>query len=311
MSGELLLVTGGAGFIGSHLVEALLRDRPEALVVSVDSYATGSTENHTDDPRARYLTGETGELGRLWAENGLLSPGTVFHLGEYSRVDSSFDDLDLVWRSNLHGTKEVVDFCRRHGARLVYAGSSTRFGQPPHDEHSSPYAWMKAKNVEYIRNTARWYELDYVITYFYNVYGPRQIRQGPYATVIGVFEEQRRRGVDLTVVEPGSQLRDFTHVDDIVSGLLVCAARGAGDGYLLGRGEEHRIIDVARMFGGPVCMIPARRGDRVRSASDFSKARALGWTPTIRLRDYISRLDHPDPRPGPGTATELDRGACE
>ncbi|WP_329571929.1 NAD-dependent epimerase/dehydratase family protein [Kitasatospora sp. NBC_01266] len=311
MSGELVLVTGGAGFIGSHLVEALLRDRPRALVVSVDSYLTGRKENHIDDPRVCYLTGETLELGRLWSENSLPSPRTVFHLGEYSRVESSFNELDRVWQSNLHGTKEVVAFCRRHGARLVYAGSSTRFGQPPHDEHSSPYSWMKAKNVEYIRNTAHWYGLDYVITYFYNVYGPRQIRQGPYATVIGVFEEQRRRGTALTVVEPGSQLRDFTHVDDIVSGLLVCAAHGAGDGYLLGRGEEHRIVDVARMFGGPVHMVPARRGDRFRSASDFSKVRDLGWVPKIRLQDYIAGLDHSDPRPGPSAGTELDEGARE
>ncbi|MFD6530903.1 NAD-dependent epimerase/dehydratase family protein [Streptomyces sp. NPDC060184] len=293
MTGEVVLVTGGAGFIGSHVVEGLLRLHREALVVSVDSYFTGRKENHVADPRVRYIEGETANLDRVWNEASLPSPSTVFHLGEYARVERSFQELDRVWHSNLLGTKSVVDFCLNRRARLVYAGSSTRFAEPPHGEHASPYAWVKAKNAEYIRNVGNWYGLDYAITYFHNVYGPRQISQGPYATLIGIFEEQRRQGSPLTIVEPGTQTRDFTHVDDIVSGLLICAERGSGDGYQLGCGVEHRIIDVARMFGGAMRMIPARRGNRVRGVADHSSARALGWIPRIHLRDYIAGLDTP------------------
>ncbi|MGW4420939.1 NAD-dependent epimerase/dehydratase family protein [Streptosporangium sp. NPDC004631] len=290
MSDELILVTGGAGFIGSHLIPGLLRTYPESSIVSVDSYFTGSKENHADDPRVQYVEGETAEISRLWADRSLPSPSSVYHLGEYSRVLRSFSELDQVWRSNLLGTKAVVDLCLAHRARLVYAGSSSKFGDQGVEEHLSPYAWMKAKNVEYIRNVGAWYGLKYVITYFHNVYGPRQISVGPYATLIGIFEEQMRAGRPLTVAEPGTQTRDFTHVDDIVSGVLVCAAHGDGDGYLLGSGQEYRIIDVAQMFRGAVQMVPARRGDRARGLADISKAEALGWRPEVCLADYITAL---------------------
>ncbi|MEW2085650.1 NAD-dependent epimerase/dehydratase family protein [Streptomyces sp. NPDC005283] len=293
MSSEFFLVTGGAGFIGSHLIAGLLGAYPAARVVSLDSYFTGSKQNHLPDPRVEYIEGETTAAGRIWADHGLPAPGVVFHLGEYPRVSQSFHELDLVWQSNLCGTKAVVDLCLQYGARLVYAGSSSKFGSRGDEENLSPYAWTKAKNVEYIRNVGDWYGLDHVITYFYNVYGPRQISQGPYATLIGIFEEQVRAGLPLTVAEPGTQTRDFTHVEDIVAGIVLCAAGGSGDGHLLGTGREHRIIDVARMFGGPVQMVPSRRGDRPRGLASMSKAQALGWRPKIRLEDYIANLAGP------------------
>ncbi|MFI1962673.1 NAD-dependent epimerase/dehydratase family protein [Streptomyces pathocidini] len=286
----VILVTGGAGFIGANLIPGLLSAHPEDRIVSVDSYATGSPANHVMDERVTYLSGSTSDIVELWGRHEVVSPHTVYHLGEYSRIAQSFDEPDRVWESNLLGTKEIVRFCLEHGARLVYAGSSSKFGNSGQDENLSPYAWTKAKNVEYIRNMGSWYGLDFVITYFYNVYGPRQISTGRYATVIGIFEEQLRAGRPLTVVEPGTQTRDFTHVDDIVDGILVCAAKGEGDGYLLGSGVEHRLVDVARMFGGVVEMIPRRRGERLRSRADSLKARELGWIPKRELVSYIAEL---------------------
>jgi UDP-glucose 4-epimerase len=296
VTGPLYLVTGGAGFVGSRLVRRLLRDHPDARVVSLDNYFTGTAANHVDDERASYLRGSTVDVAKIWANGGLPAPSIVFHLGEYSRIVQSFDDIDTTWEYNVHGTKEVVRFAKATAARLVYAGSSSKFGNDGDDENLSPYAWTKAKNVEYIVNFDSWYGLDYVITYFYNVYGPGQIRDGRYATVIGIFEDQYERGVPLTVRSPGTQTRDFTHIDDIVNGIVLCAEHGSGDGYLLGTGVERRLVDVAQMFGVPYELIPAEQGERERGRADMTKARSLGWEPTMSLDAYVADFVAKTPR---------------
>lgn len=284
-----VLVTGGAGFVGGHLVRGLLRHYPGVRIVSVDNYFTGTEANHVDDDRVTYLHDSTVNIAKVWANHGFGAIDAVFHLGEYSRIPQSFDEPDRVWEYNLHGTKEVVSLALEHGAKLVYAGSSSKFGNDGADEHLNPYAWTKAKNVEFIRNYGSWYGLDHVITYFYNVYGPGQITSGPYATVIGIFETEYAAGEPLTVVAPGTQTRDFTHVDDIVSGILTCFEKGTGDGYLLGYGQERSIIEVAEMFGAEYRVVPStRRGERERGQADTTRARELGWTPTVELRDYIA-----------------------
>ena len=285
---ETILVTGGAGFVGTKLIGALLKRHPKAQIVSVDNYLSGRRENHVDDPRATYVDASTVDIDQVWTTGGYSSPKVVYHMGEYSRIVQSFDEFDLTWEYNLRGTKEVITFCAMHDARLVYAGSSSKFGNDGRDEHLNPYAWTKAKNVELIRNYHEWYGLDYVITYFYNVYGPGQIQDGRYATVIGLFERQYERGEPLTVVSPGTQTRDFTHIDDIVSGIVLAAERGSGDGYLLGTGREWPIIEVARMFGGEIEMVPALRGERERGRADTTKAREIGWAPQRDLPTYIA-----------------------
>jgi UDP-glucose 4-epimerase len=284
-----VLVTGGAGFVGSRLIRGLLTEFGDIHIVSVDNYFTGTLANHVDDERVEYLHDSTVNVRKLWADRGG-DLDAVFHLGEYSRIPQSFDEPDRVWEYNMYGTKEVVALAQEHGAKLVYAGSSSKFGNGGQDENLNPYAWIKAKNVEYIRNVSDWYGLDYVVTYFYNVYGPGQITDGPYATVIGIFERQYAKGEPLTVVEPGTQTRDFTHVDDIVSGIITCYRHGSGDGYLLGYGKERSLLSVAQMFGAPYVLIPARRGERTQGQADTSKARALGWQPTVDLPDYIARI---------------------
>ncbi|GAA2884369.1 NDP-sugar dehydratase or epimerase [Actinoplanes cyaneus] len=293
---QTLLVTGGAGFVGTALIKSLLTEFPDATVVSLDNYFTGSGENHVHDPRVTYIEGSTTEIAKIWAGRGLPAPSLVFHLGEYSRIVQSFEDHDLTWDFNLLGTKEVVKFTASAGAKLIYAGSSSKFGNDGDDENLNPYAWTKAKNIEYIKNYSNWFGLDYAIAYFYNVYGPGQIASGKYATVIGIFERQYLAGEPLTVVAPGTQTRDFTHIDDIVRGLILVARSGDGDGYLLGTGREWPLAEVAGLFGTEFTLIPALPGERVRGKADLTKAAGLGWQPRKQLNEYIAEFVATNPR---------------
>jgi UDP-glucose 4-epimerase len=291
-----LLVTGGAGFVGGALVRSLLTEYPDAAIVSLDNYFTGSPENHVNDPRVTYVDGSTVDIAKIWAGRGLPAPEIVFHLGEYSRIVQSFEDHDLTWDFNLLGTKEVVKFTAGHGAKLIYAGSSSKFGNDGEDENLNPYAWTKAKNIEYIKNYSNWFGLDYAITYFYNVYGPGQITNGKYATVIGIFERQYLAGEPLTVVSPGTQTRDFTHIDDIVRGIVLVARGGSGDGYLLGAGNEWPLAEVAKMFGTEFVLVPSLRGERTRGQADITRAAGLGWSPERKLDEYVAEFVAANPR---------------
>jgi UDP-glucose 4-epimerase len=285
------LVTGGAGFIGANLIEALAAKYPDLQIVSVDNYSTGTKENEIAAKNVQYIEGDTREIAEIWEKNGLAEPSVIFHLGEYSRIVQSFEDRDKLWDFNVMGTMKVLEFAQKCGAKFIYAGSSSKFGNEGEDENLSPYAWVKAKNAELIKNWKEWYGgPEYVITYFYNVYGPRQIGEGKYATIIGIFEHQYKNGEALTVVEPGTQTRDFTYVGDIVGGIMICADKGDGDGYQLGAGSEKTILEVAEMFGGKITMIPARKGERVSGRADSTRARELGWKPEVRIEDYIAEI---------------------
>lgn len=285
-SGGLTLVTGGAGFIGGRLMPMAMKAWPNMRFVSLDNYFTGMEEKHVADPRVVYTKGATMD-GLDWLP---VAPKYVFHLGEFSRIVRSFQDIEFCAAFNQTGTFQVVDYCRRNGSKLIYAGSSSKFGNQGADENLSPYAWMKAKNVELIKNMKDWFGLDFAITYFYNVYGPGQILNGSYAAVIGIFEQCVREGRPIPVVKPGHQKRDFTHVDDIVRGLVLAAEKGDGDGFLLGSGENWEILEVVKMFDHPHEFIPERTGERFTSLAYESRAQSdLGWKPEIRLPDYVSQ----------------------
>lgn len=280
-SKKLVLVTGGAGFIGSHLCARLAGDGHR--VISLDNYFTGSRENHV--PGVDYREGHTKDIEKHISE----TPDLIFHLGEYSRVEKSLEEPALVWDLNKDGTFGMLEFWRKKGGKLMYAGSSTKFGDGDLGRMQSPYAWTKASNTELVQNYSAWYDLNYAITYFYNVYGPGE-RSGAYGTVIEIFRQKHQIGEPLMVTAPGTQKRNFTHIDDIVDGLLLVAENGTGDDFGIGDEKAYQVLEVARMFGGEISMKPISPGNRMSSDIDTSKVRALGWSPQRHLADYIAEV---------------------
>jgi len=283
---KIILVTGGAGFVGSHLCERLAEDSNNR-VISLDNYFTGSKDNHIEG--VEYIEGETKDV----EEHIKVIPDIIYHMGEYSRVLTSFDDVALVWRLNIQGTFNVLEFCRKNNTRLIYAGSSTKFGEFDDSEdgkNQTPYAYFKSTNTDLVNNYGFWYGLDYAITYFYNVYGGREICTGKYATLIGIFTEKYKNKEGLTVVSPGTQKRAFTHVDDIVDGLLLVGEKGKGDGHCIGTEKEYSILEIAKMFGGEIEMTPSQRGDRKFSKINPTKMTELGWSAKKDVADYIKDI---------------------
>jgi UDP-glucose 4-epimerase len=292
MNKKKALITGGAGFVGSHLCERLLQNNYE--VVSLDNYFTGSDNNHING--VKYIKGSTKDIDKLID----FEPDFLYHLGEYSRVEQSFEDIEIVYEYNKIGTFKVLEFVRKTGAKLIYAGSSTKFGDGGLGRSQSPYAWTKASNTELVINYGNWFNIPYAITYFYNVYGPREIKSGKYATLIALFNEKMKKGEPLTIVSPGTQKRNFTYIDDIINALVKVGEEGYGDEFGIGSDEAFSIIEVAEMFlgmdieravkKGKVIMLPPRAGNRMRAEVMSEKTKALGWEPKYKLKDWIKRL---------------------
>lgn len=278
-----ILVTGGAGFIGSNLCEYLVKNTPYK-VFSLDNYFTGSKNNHIQG--VTYIEGSTSEIENLID----FSPEIVYHLGEYSRVEQSFDDIEKVWEFNKKGTFSVLEFCRKKGSKIVYAGSSTKFGDGGIGRNQSPYAWSKASNTELVINYGNWYNVPYAIVYFYNVYGQREISSGKYATLIAIFSEKMQKNEPLPVVSPGTQKRNFTHIDDIVSGLFLVGENGYGDEFGIGNKDAYSVLEIAKLFSDSVIMLPPRRGNRMTSDVVTEKTEALGWKPQKSIIQYIQNL---------------------
>lgn len=283
MNKKKILVTGGAGFVGSNLCERLAQDENNE-VYSLDNYFTGSIDNHV--PNVTYIEGITADIDNLIDFN----PHTIYHLGEYSRVEQSFDDIEKVWRYNKDGIFAVLQFCRKTGAKIVYAGSSTKFGDGGLGRSQSPYAWTKASNTELVENYGTWFNVPYAIVYFYNVYGKREISSGKYATLIALFKERAKKGEPLTVVSPGTQKRNFTHIDDIINGLVLVGENGFGDEFGIGSSEAYTILEIAQMFGGGIEMLPERQGNRMTADVVTIKTEALGWKVTKTIKDYIKEF---------------------
>jgi len=285
-----ILVTGGAGHIGSHIIELLVKD-PKNSVISLDNYFTGSTKNHIDG--AEYRKGHTKDIKKLIPE----SPDVVFHLGEYARISPSFEDVEKVFDMNMVGTFEVVEFCRqRKVGKLVYAASSTKFAIEGDGRHQNPYSFTKATNVDLINDYGRWYNLPYAICYFYNAFGPRENGVGKYATLIAKFEQQYLKKEPFTVVNPGTQKRNFTYVEDLARGMILAGEKGHGDGYALNNTKEFSIMEIAKAFGGPIDSIDGYPG-RMESGDAPTKAREeLGWDTTVDILDYIKEFVRTHPR---------------
>lgn len=275
---KLVVVTGGAGFVGSNLIKRLLAEGYRVL--SLDNYFAGSREAHVAG--AEYREGHTRDIESLVPE----TPDLIYHLGEYSRVEQSVLEPDIVHDLNTIGTAAVIEYWRKRKCKLVYAGSSTKFGDGGTARHTSPYATTKAANTELVKEVGEREKLPYAITYFYNVFGPGE-RTGVYGTVIESFRRMYLRGAPLTVVAPGTQERNFTHVDDIVDGLVLVGERGEGDEFGLGNENAYSMRHIAELFGGDMLMVPERAGNRMQSDLDTSKANALGWRARRSVEEYI------------------------
>jgi len=285
LNNKKVLITGGAGFVGSNLIKQIIAKYPGAKITVLDNFFTGKIETIPEGVALRNRN--TWDIEECFPKDA----GTfdiVFHFGEYSRIVSSFEDIDYVLKTNLHGTTRVLEMCRHWGAKLIYSASSSKFGNNGKDENLSPYAWMKSKIVELIKNYKEWYNLEYEICYFFNVYGPGQITSGDYATVVGIFERQCSQYEDLTIVSPGTQTRDFTHIDDIVRGVIASVEKGLNGEWHLRSGTSYSIIDVAKMFDTSYTFIPERRGERFNAEYiETDTNEKLEWEPQMSLPRYI------------------------
>ena len=275
---KTILVTGGAGFIGSHLCARLARDGHK--VISLDNYFTGSRDNHVEG--VEYREGHTKDIAKLVPE----TPDIIYHLGEYSRIAKSIEEPDVVFDLNMAGTLAVVEYWRAKGCKLVYAGSSTKFEA----RDKSPYAWGKAANSELVVYYGSWYSLPYAIAYFYNVYGPGERSVENYGTVIETFKQNYLAGKPHEVRGTGEQTRAFTHIDDTVEGIVLAGEKGSNDEYPICAKEVYSLLDVAHMFGGEVVHLPATKSSRSSGAMDTSKLEALGWQQKHTLEAYIAEI---------------------
>ena len=285
-----VLVTGGAGFIGSHLCERLIQEGHE--VISIDNYFNGSFENHIQG--VEYCNAGTYDIFNMDINyfSKTEYPDLIFHLGEYSRVEQSFDDRDLIFEYNIKGTWNLLQWAGKHKIKVIYAGSSTKFVDDP-DYIQSPYAWSKASNTELVKKWAQWYNTEYAITYFYNVYGERE-SAGKYGTLIEKYRQTMLNYpyIDplMNVTSPGNQLRNFTHVHDIVDALILIGKKGHGDEYGIGHPDAYSILNVVEMFGGIPNLTGNKLGNRMSSPVITNKTQELGWEPKRNLPDYIADL---------------------
>jgi UDP-glucose 4-epimerase len=283
---KVAVVTGGAGFVGSHLCKRLLEEGYR--VISLDNYFTGTEENHIAG--VEYRNGHTKDIEQHITE----TPDVLFHLGEYSRVAASLKEPDVVFDLNLHGTFGVLEFWRKHECKLLYAGSSTKQVGPREDGVSgrdlSPYTLSKAVNTEYVADYARWYGLSYATVYFYNVYGPGERSYEQYGTVIETFRQCYLSDRPLQVRKPGTQVRAFTHVEDTVEGIMLAAKKGDGDDYGISAEPKFSLLEVAEMFGRDIEMLEPTPTTRFHAETDTTRIRSLGWKQKHFLVDYIEEV---------------------
>ena len=283
---QKILVTGGAGFVGSNLVKRLKKEGLEIAVI--DNYSAGLHENEIEG--VTYIEAHTKNLNNIELP---FIPDVVFHLGEYSRIHPSFEEYERVWQYNTVGTFEVLNFCKKHNIKIVYAASSTRFAKE--GTNHSPYSLTKSMSIDLVKAFAKWYDVPYAICYFYNVFGPGYDSSPVpgYESVISVFEKQYKAGLPITVSGDGQQKRMFTYVDDIVDGLIKSWQYKLNDEFELGNPvKSYTILELAKMFSDNIQFVEARKGDRTDSVLQTydETCEKLNWTPTLSVEEWINLI---------------------
>ena len=263
MNNKKILITGGAGFVGTNLIRHLL-EKTDYKIISLDNYTSGSKKNHVKNTRVKYVKGDTRNISKLIKKPNQIK--TIFHFGEFSRIYQSFLNMNECIESNSVGSNSIFNFCLKNKIKLIYSATSASLGNKGRDKNLSPYAFSKAKNLELLENLKKWFNFKYEIIYFYNVYGPNQICKGHMSTVIGIFEDHYKKNKPLPVVRPGTQSRRFTHIDDTIKICYMAWKKNLCRHYSISNKKSYSIIDVAKLFDSKVKYLPKRAGERFASA---------------------------------------------
>jgi UDP-glucose 4-epimerase len=287
---NILVVTGGAGFVGSNLISELLKFK-KFTILSIDNYSSGFVKNHIKNKRVKYLKGNTKHIENL-LRSYVGKIHSIFHFGEFARIYQSFKKIDECFSSNIEGSSNVFNFALKNKIRLIYSATSASLGNNGKDMNLSPYAFSKAKNLELLENLKKWFNFRYEVIYFYNVYGYRQICKGDMATVVGIFEDCFELGKKLPVVRPGTQERRFTNVLDTVKACIFAWRKNKSKHYSISSKQSHSIIELAKMFKSRIRYLPKREGERFASALTKMNLnnKIIRLSAKIKLRDYIKEF---------------------
>ena len=284
---DILVVTGGAGFIGSNLIEAFIKFK-KYKIFSLDDYSSGSSKNHIKHLRVKYLKGHTKNISTI-LKDYKDNIDTIFHFGEFSRIFQSFKKYKECFDSNSKGSFQLFNFALENKIKLIYSATSANLGNKGIDMDLSPYAFTKAKNLELLENLKKWFDFKYEIIYFYNVYGPRQICKGDMATVVGIFEEHFKDKKPLPVVKPGWQKRRFTHINDTVNASIIAWKKNKNKHYSVASNRSHSIIGLAKLFKTRINYLSARKGERFTSSLTKTNLnnKIIRLRTRIRIKDYV------------------------
>jgi UDP-glucose 4-epimerase len=287
---NILVVTGGAGFIGSNLISEILKLK-KFKIISIDNYSSGSTKNQIKNKKIRYLNGNTKNV-EILLKNHINKIHTIFHFGEFARIYQSFRKVNECFSSNIEGSSNIFNFALKNKIRLIYSATSASLGNKGEDMNLSPYAFSKAKNLELLENLKKWFNFRYEVVYFYNVYGEKQICKGDMATVVGIFEDHFKRGKKLPVVRPGKQIRRFTHVSDTVKACIFAWKKNKCKHYSIANNQSYSIIELAKLFRSKIRYLPTRKGERFESALTKMNLnnKIIRLSAKIRLKDYINNF---------------------
>ena len=284
-----LLITGGAGFVGTNLIKLFLK-KTKYQIISLDDYSSGSKSNHIKNSRIKYIKGNTVDIANLIKKPSNIK--SVFHFGEFARIYQSFLKMNECIASNSVGSNAVFNFCLKNKIKLVYSATSASLGNKGNDKNLSPYAFSKSKNLELLENLKKWFNFKYEVIYFYNVYGPHQICRGPMSTVIGIFEDHYKKGKPLPVVKPGTQTRRFTHINDTINICYFAWKKNLCRHYSIANKKSHSLLEVAKMFKSKIKLLPKRPGERYASAliNKNLSNKIHKYFGDIQLRDYINNF---------------------
>jgi UDP-glucose 4-epimerase len=285
-----IVVTGGAGFVGSNLIKYLLL-KTNKKIISVDNYFSGSKRNHASDKRVKYINADTANIQKV-LDKYKKKISVIFHFGEFARIHQSFVNTEKCFSSNICGTSNVFYFCLKNKIKIIYSATSASLGNKGNDQSLSPYAFTKSKNLQLLNHLSKWFGLSYEALYFYNVYGQGHVRDGAMATVIGIFERQYKKKIPLTVVRPGTQSRKFTHIDDTVKGCYYAWKINKNRHYSLSNMRSYTIKGVATLFTNNIKMIPAKLGERNKSSvvKKIGSIKIYPFSCKINLNSYIKEF---------------------